>query len=458
MLLRSQQAIAQHNVTGTIIDDAGDALPGATIKVKDTTTGTVSDNDGTFSLTVADKNAVLLVFFLGFETREIPLNGRSAIEVALGDDAELLEEVVVVGYGTARKSDLTGSVSTVKVEDRVARQSNTVDQLLHRLSGSVDFYDKTTKDLLQNIPIPTSSGFGNLLINRGTINNTGVELALQAVLVDTKQIDLSIGGNIAFNKTKIENLGIPLDENLVDDAYGQRFYYLGATISRGNIFIEGEESSLFYGFASDCIYQTGDDLIGNAQAGDIRIVDQNADGVIDNQDRKVIGNPNPDFIYGMNLSLQVGDLSVSALLNGVYGNDIINGNLLQLGNVEGISRNILPAAYHNAWRPEAQSNTFPRIGYTTIAAIAISDRYVEDGSYLRLANVIIGYDLPIKSGVFTGVNVYVSGQNLVTWTGYSGYDPEVTTFLSNGLINGVDWNGAPATCSSVLILTFNHQS
>ena len=332
----------------------------------------------------------------------------------------------------------------------------------NRLSGSVDVYDKTTKDLLQNIPIPTSSGFSNLLINRGTISNKGIELSLEAVLIDSKQVDLSIGGNIAFNKTKIENLGIPLDEILVGDTYEQRSYYLGATISRGNIFkapanifIEGEESALFFGFESNGIYQTGDDLIGNAQAGDIRIVDQNADGVIDNQDRKVIGNPNPDFVYGMNLSLKVGDLSVSALLNGVYGNDVINGNLLQLGNAEGISRNILPAAYHNAWRPEAQSNTFPRIGYTTNAAIAVSDRYVEDGSYLRLANVTIGYDLPIKSGVFTGVNVYVSGQNLMTWTGYSGYDPEVTSFLSNGLINGVDWNGAPNARNLLFGLNLN---
>ncbi len=172
----------------------------------------------------------------------------------------------------------------------------------NRFSGSVDYYDKTTKDLLQNIPIPESSGFSNLLINRGTINNRGVELTLQAVLVDSKKVDFSIGGNIAFNKTRIENLGIPLDLILVDDTYEQRSYYLGDNISRGsifkhpaNIFIEGEESGLFYGFESAGIYQAGDDLIGNAQVGDLRIVDQNGDGIIDNQDRKVIGNPNPDL-------------------------------------------------------------------------------------------------------------------------------------------------------------------
>ncbi len=157
----------------------------------------------------------------------------------------------------------------------------------------------------------------------------------------------------------------------------------------------------------------------------------------------------------MNLSLQVGSLSLSALFSGVYGNDVINGNLLQIGNAEGTQRNILSAAYHNAWRPEAPGNEFARIGYTEEAAIAISDRYVEDGSFLRLANLTIGYDLPLEKGVFRGVNVYVSGQNLLTWTAYSGYDPEITSFQYTGLINGVDWNTSPNARNLLLGLNFN---
>lgn len=319
-----------------------------------------------------------------------------------------------------------------------------------RIQGTVDLYDKITKDLLQNIPIPTSSGFSNLLINRGSISNKGIELGLSTVLISGKDIDLTIGGNIAFNRTMIESLGIPLDTILVDGTYQARSFYTGANISRGNvfkapanIFIEGEESSLFYGFETNGIYQAEDlDFTEGKVPGDIRIVDQNGDGVIDNKDLTVIGNPNPDFVYGFNLAFNYKRFSLSALVNGVFGNDVINGNLLQMATPEGIFRNIIPAAYHDAWRPDKPSNTYPRIGYTEIGAIAITDRVVEDGSFIRLNNITIGYDVPIES-VFSRVNIYVSGQNLVTLTGYSGYNPEVTSFLYTGLINGVDWNGAP---------------
>lgn len=320
----------------------------------------------------------------------------------------------------------------------------------NRLSGSVDWYDKTTKDLLQNVPIPTSSGFSNLLINRGTISNKGVELALNVVAVDQEDLKLDFGGNIAFNKTRIESLGIPLDTILLDGRYQARSYYNGENISRGNIFkspanifIEGEETSLFYGFATAGVYQVDDpDMIAGAVPGDVKIIDQNGDGVIDEKDRTVIGNPNPDFVYGFNFSLNFKRFSMSALFNGVYGNDIANGNLLRMGVAEGVNNNILAAAYHNAWRPDQPSNSFPRIGYTENGAIAIPDWIIEDGSYLRLGNLTLGYDLPVE-GVFSRVNLYVSAQNLFTWTNYSGYDPEVTNFLYSGLINGVDWNGAP---------------
>ncbi|MEM7367416.1 MAG: TonB-dependent receptor [Bacteroidota bacterium] len=319
----------------------------------------------------------------------------------------------------------------------------------NRITATLDWYDKTTKDLLQNIPIPTSSGFSNLLINRGTISNKGIEAGLNLILIGKEDLNLTIGGNIAFNRTRIESLGIPLDTILVDGSYQPKSFYTGANVSRGNIFkapanifIEGEETSLFYGFQTNGIYQTEDtDIVSGAVPGDVRIVDQNQDGLIDDKDRTIIGNPNPDFVYGMNLSFQWKGLSISALINGVFGNDIANGNLIQMGSAEGTFRNIIPSAYHNAWREDKPSTTFPRIGYTEQAAIAINDRIIEDGSYMRLNNVTIGYDIPLKSLV-ERVNVYVSGQNLYTLTGYSGYNPEVTNFLYTGLINGVDWNGA----------------
>lgn len=321
------------------------------------------------------------------------------------------------------------------------------------VSGTIDFYDKKTKDLLQSSPIPTSSGFGNILINRGEISNRGVELGLNLSVINNDDFQLNFGGNIAFNKTKLSSLGIPLEDFYINGVAEQRSFYFGSNISRGNIFkapanvfVEGEETSLFYGYETNGIYQTGDtDLVAGAVPGDVRIVDQNGDGVIDLSDRTFIGNPNPDFVYGFNIDLTYKNLTASLLFNGVYGNDIANGNLLQLDNAEGLNfANILTTAYENAWTPTNPSNTHPRIGYTTNGRPAISDRIIEDGSYLRLNNVTINYSIPVeKSKLFTKLNAFVAGQNLFTITNYSGYNPEITSFLYSGLINGVDWNGPP---------------
>ena len=335
-----------------------------------------------------------------------------------------------------------------------------------RISGSIDLYDKTTKDLLQRSPIPTSSGFRSILINRGTISNKGLEVALNIAAVSTDDFEINIGGNIAFNKTKIETLGIPLEDFYIDGVAEQRSFYFGNQISVGqyfrtaaNVFVEGEETSLFYGFETNGIYQTEDtDLVAGAVPGDVRVVDQNEDGVVDILDRTFIGNPNPDFVYGFNLNFKLKGFTADFLFNGVYGNDIANGNLIKLNNAEGLGTNISPNAYNNAWRPDAQSNLHPRLGYDVISnqAIGISDRIIEDGSYLRLNNVTISYDIPIEnSSLMERLNVYIAGQNLFTWTDYSGYNPEVSSFLNNGLINGVDWNGAPNAKTILLGLNIN---
>ena len=335
-----------------------------------------------------------------------------------------------------------------------------------RISGSIDLYDKTTKDLLQRSPIPTSSGFRSILINRGTISNKGLEVALNIAAVSTDDFEINIGGNIAFNKTRIETLGIPLEDFYIDGVAEQRSFYFGNQISLGqyfrtaaNVFVEGEETSLFYGFETNGIYQTEDtDLVAGAVPGDVRVVDQNEDGVVDILDRTFIGNPNPDFVYGFNLNFKLKGFTADFLFNGVYGNDIANGNLIKLNNAEGLGTNISPNAYNNAWRPDAQSNLHPRLGYDVISnqAIGISDRIIEDGSYLRLNNVTISYDIPVEnSSLMERLNVYIAGQNLFTWTDYSGYNPEVSSFLNNGLINGVDWNGAPNAKTILLGLNIN---
>ena len=378
-------------------------------------------------------------------------------------------------YGTANNGTsvplILNNIANSKLTWETTEQSNIgVDFSLAdgTVTGTVDAYDKTTKDLLISSNIAASTGFSNLLVNRGELSNKGLEIALQVNPISSDDLDISFGGNIAFNKTRIEGLSSQsLSPVLLNGSYVDRRFYLGNTVSRGNyfkypanIFIEGEETALFYGLETDGIYQTGDTTIGNAQAGDVRFVDQNGDNVIDLADRTIIGNPNPDYTFGINFSVRYKSFSLSALVNGVYGNDIINGNLIQMGNAEGLFRNILSDAYHGAWRPERQSNSYPRIGYIPSQGqpefFAATDRYVEDGSYLRLNNVTLGYDLPVKeNNAIKSANIYVTGQNLLTLTNYSGFDPEITTFMWTGLINGVDWNGPPNAKNILIGLNIN---
>ena len=324
-----------------------------------------------------------------------------------------------------------------------------------KINGTIDLYEKRTKDLLQNVNIPTSSGFSNILVNQGEISNKGLEISIDTELVSNDDFNLTFGGNIGFNKTKITNLAAqPLDEFYIDGIAEERRFYFGSQVTRGNIFrypanvfVEGEETSLFYGLVTDGIYQSGDvlpDIFGTAAVpGDVKIVDQNGDGIIDLNDRTFIGNPNPDFIYGFNFNINYKRFNASILFNGVFGNDIANGNLLQLENAEGLTfLNISPDAYYNAWRPDAQTNTYPRIGYTTNGQPAMTDRIIEDGSYLRLSNLTVSYDFDVNNNdSISNLKLFIAGQNLLTWTDYSGYDPEISSFLYNGLINGVDWNG-----------------
>jgi len=346
-----------------------------------------------------------------------------------------------------------------------------------KISGTIDVYEKDTKDLLQQTPIPTSSGFSNMLINRGTLQNRGVELGLDVTVLDKGDFNLSVGGNIAFNKTKIENLGLipgdvlmPFESVNQGSGYGvqQIPSYLGNVPSRGNsikfplnIFLEGQETALFYGWKTDGVFQSGDEMYringAMSQPGDIKVLDLNGDGVVDLADRTIIGNPNPDYIYGFNLNMSYKNFSLRALFNGTEGNDIVNGNMYRFGYAEGTYRNILSEAWNDRWSPENPNGTYPRLGYSSNLFAAAMDRFIEDGSYLRLKNITINYDIPMRSDNFiNSANVYVTGSNLFTWTNYSGYDPEITTFMYDGLIQGVDWNNKPNS-RSVLVgvnLTF----
>lgn len=326
-----------------------------------------------------------------------------------------------------------------------------------RISGVVDLYYKETDDLLQEIRLGPSNGFATMPINRGEIENRGLEISLDGEVIKKNDLTLNTGVHISFNRNKVIYLG--LDESTIyqNGEALQRVYYEGSSVSTGNyfkqsanVFMEGQPVGMFWGYQTNGIYKTqaeataGPTLNGTPnKAGDVILVDHSGNGNVSDEDKTFIGNPNPDFIFGFNFSLQYKRLTFSALFDGVFGNDVANGSLMELSYAENLPKNILNETYDNAWRSDGSSTgSFPRIGYRS--GQFFSDRIVEDGSYMRLNNLSLGYDIPTKFLGMSKVNVYATGRNLWMMTKYKGYDPQVTSFMYDGSIMGVDWLGMPS--------------
>ncbi|MDN5213633.1 TonB-dependent receptor [Fulvivirgaceae bacterium BMA12] len=346
----------------------------------------------------------------------------------------------------------------------------------NRISGSIDVYRKTTEDLLLNKSIPTSNGFSRLPVNQGEIRNQGVELLLNGDIIKTQDLTVSLNGNIAFNQTKIIDVGLDTAAwgvhtlaAFLGNPIGQSFFTEGA-----NIFAEGQESALFWGYQTDGIIQdlqdityldeNGDEQIttysviaggGSPEPGDVKFVDQNGDGVVDVNDRTFLGNPNPDFIYGFGINVSYKRVSLKASFFGVHGKDVLNAN--RYFETQPIGRgNIRKEVYDNLWIAENPGNEYPSINTPPIKVI--TDRLIEDGSFLRLTNITLNYQLPKSFAEKLSIgsaSVFMTGKNLLLLTNYSGYDPEVNSFAFDALRQGIDWNGFPNQRSFTLGVNVN---
>jgi TonB-linked SusC/RagA family outer membrane protein len=319
----------------------------------------------------------------------------------------------------------------------------------NRLNLVIDVYKKQSKDLLQSFPIPPSTGYTTIASNLGSISNRGVEFSVDATVMQKKDFSWSIGGNISFNRNRIEELGIPVSQ------WGLNTYsaFMGESSSATevkdplNIFIEGKPVALFWGYQTNGIVQSTDKNLSvykgaTLKPGDIKFVDQNGDGLIDQLDKTIIGDPNPKFTYGFNTSVSYKNFHLDALFNGVYDRDIANFNLIYEEFSATKNYNMRTDAWANAWRPNAETNLYPRLGYGRITEM--NDRIIEDGSYLRLGYVALSYNLlPANKKVFSRLTFNLMARNLFTITDYKGYDPEVNSFSTNGGKYGMDYNAYP---------------
>lgn len=364
--------------------------------------------------------------------------------------------------GTSAQTALIPSnIANVSLKWETTYQTNVGTDLgfyNNRLTASVDYYKKETRDLLTRLPLPGSAGgFDFLFTNIGTLENKGLEFTLSADIIKKDDFRWNVYGNYSTYRNKITKLGLPAS------SWGgsQQVAYAGGQVSGGtyfktfaNIFMEGQPAGMFWGFQTDGIINTADELANaptsingtstSPQLGDLLVVDQNGDGVITDEDKTFIGNPNPDFTYGFGTTLEYKNFSLNAYFNGVYGNDIANGNLVREAYADGTNQNIRKEAYYNAWSPENPDGTYPRINYDLQDELAFTDRMVEDGSFLRLQNVTLGYRIPFgKKSFIETVDLSISGYNLLLFTKYSGYDPEVDSFSFDNNRTGIDWQSFP---------------
>lgn len=323
--------------------------------------------------------------------------------------------------------------------------------LNNRITFTTDVYQKLTDDLLQSFNIPGSAGFSQIVKNIGTVENKGVEFSLRGTLIDSKKLSLNLTGNIDFNRNKIIDLGLaPSTFGIYQDLQA----YIGNVVGAGlyfkdaaNIFAVGQPIGMFYGYKSNGVFQSGENIISTRQFnspvkyGDQKFVDQNNDGNINADDKVILGNPNPKFNYGFNTNLRVKKFTLDVFFNGVYGNKIANGNLATIGTPNGAAlNNILADAYYNAWTPTNPSNN-PRVGYNVFN---FSDTFLEDGSFLRLSTATLGYSIALKkTSTIKSINLNVTGKNLFVMTKYSGFDPEVNSFVFNSGKIGLDWGSYP---------------
>lgn len=317
-----------------------------------------------------------------------------------------------------------------------------------RLAITIDAYYKYTKDLLQSKKIPYASGFTSMFVNLGNIENKGLEFSLETTPVKTRLFEFNLEGNISVNRNRVISIGSSSEGEDIWVGENNKIhanYFAGSKIGTSsyanyplNMFIEGYPMGVFYGLISTGVIQEGEQgtPIGAGAAprepGYLNYVDVNGDGYISDTDRVIIGDPNPDFTFGFGATFSIWRFSLGLNFNGSYGNDIYNVNKVCDTDVRTVTSNITRDCYYNAWTPENKKTEYPGLGkMEQIDYGSITNRYVEDGSYLRLANVSLAFDVPLKNTkVVKALNIAVNAQNLYFWTKYSGWDPDVNSFGS----------------------------
>lgn len=328
-----------------------------------------------------------------------------------------------------------------------------------RITLTTEVYKKRTKDLLLKADLPTSSGYTSAFKNIGSVENKGLEFTLNTVNIKTPAFNWNTSFNISFNRSKVLGLSDNQTELTTIVNWDTPFNNIPGYIAR----IGGQLGEM-YGLISEGTYKKADfnldangnpttlkDAIptnGNTRAnikpGDIKYKDMNGDGVVTASDYTVIGHGLPKHVGGLTNNFNYKGFDLNVFFQWSYGNDILNANRIKF---EGGGGNYLNqfASYEDRWTPENPDSNLPRIKGTQGATVGYTSRNVEDGSFIRLKTVSFGYTFEngfIRRLKLKSLRLHASAQNLVTWTNYSGTDPEVNTKRS-ALTSGFDYSAYP---------------
>jgi TonB-linked SusC/RagA family outer membrane protein len=329
--------------------------------------------------------------------------------------------------------------------------------LNNRLSLTADYYYKNTDNLLWNVSIPLSSGFGSIFSNHGTMRNWGIELGLSYDLTDNSK-----PGGFSWNTSLMYSMNRNKVVSLPNVTPGRPGGYLSGHLRvEGSWLEEGYPIGLWKYYVYDGVFENQamlDETIVNAKGetvpkhpkavtsdtlGSPKFKDLNQDGKIDREDWDFIGDPNPDFIFSWTNNFSYSNFDLSIFINGSYGNDLMHlgkGEYAMVSPFASQRRDML-----NYWTTSNTSTDIPAPRISPHPYLPLSSWMIEDGSYVRLKNVVLGYRFPIKKGI-ESLRLYVSAQNLLTITNYSGFDPEVSSKGDgSNLQPGVDWNPYPTS-------------
>ena len=344
-----------------------------------------------------------------------------------------------------------------------------------KLNFTVDFYNKITSDLLQNVQLPVSNGYVSRVDNFGEVENKGIDLNISSIILERGDFLWDFNTNFSVNKNNLNKLNSNLDFQLGP--------FIGFSQAYPIVFMVGQPLGIYWGAQTQGVYANWDEAISSgiagAAPGEIKYVNNHIDydstgqplsiQEINFDDYVKIGDPNPDFTYSISKNFSYKNWDASFLFTGQKGGDLFWVDSWQLSGLQKTT-NVLATSYEESWKAPIsyENGSFvydPSIGNLNDAShpgamidpgkrAIPSDRNIFDGSFLRLKNINIGYSFNFSKD--KNMRLYISGQNLFVWTDYPGYDPEVRTYTKNPQKRGVDFGTYPGTKSLIIGLKFNY--